>query len=233
MNTPALDKVLMYDGRAPTLQAQAFGAISGHAQTTAVSASQLDTIAAFEKTLFNDSRMSAYAKQGVTPVLPAGTTDAEKRGRVFFVDDVPASGGAPAGRCVHCHSGPMLNETSPGLQMLIGLPAGSRFFTAFTSEFNEINNPVQTYRFTNPDGTTTDVTTPDPGLALQTGNPQTANLFKIPTIWGHKNTAPYFHDNSAPDVDALLNHYQAYTRAIGFDMTDGEKADIKAYLALL
>ena len=117
--------------------------------------------------------------------------------------------------------------------MLNGFPAGSRFFTAFVSELNPGGNPVQTYRFTNPDGTTTDVVSPDPGLALQTGTAATANFFKIPTLWGSKKTAPYFHDNSAKDVPALINHYDAYFNIIGFDLTEQDKVDIAAYLQLL
>jgi cytochrome c peroxidase len=223
----------MYDGRAPNLQLQARGAINAHAESNNVTDNQLDLIAAYEKTQFNDGRVKQFAATKKDLVLPAGTTDAEKRGRLFFTDDNPANGNPVKGRCVHCHNGPMLNETSPGLQALLGLPAGSRFFTAFVSEFNEAGNPVQTYRFTNPDNTTTDVTTPDPGFALTTGAAQTANLFKIPTVWGAKFTAPYFHDNSAADFTQLLLHYQAYFRAIGFDLTDQEMSDINAFMQLL
>ena len=44
LNTPALDPVLMLDGRQPTLQAQALGAITQHAQATrAVTARELDS----------------------------------------------------------------------------------------------------------------------------------------------------------------------------------------------
>ena len=46
LNTPALDPVLMLDGRQPTLQAQALGAITQHAQPTlVVTARELDLIA--------------------------------------------------------------------------------------------------------------------------------------------------------------------------------------------
>lgn len=227
-NTPALDPVLMYDGRAPTLQLQARGAINAHAGSNDVTDAQLDLIAAYEKTQFNDGRVRQFAEKGRPLVLPAGTSDAEIRGRVFFTDDNPTKP-----RCIHCHSGPMLNETSPALQLLIGVPAGGRFLTAFVSEFNSIGNEPRTFRFTNPDGTFSDVTTPDPGLALTTGNPGTANLFKIPSLWGVKNTAPYFHDNSAADLPQLMRHYQAYFRAFGFNLTDGDAADITAYLQLL
>ena len=36
LNTPALDPVLMLDGRQPTLQDQALGAINDHAQATRI-----------------------------------------------------------------------------------------------------------------------------------------------------------------------------------------------------
>jgi cytochrome c peroxidase len=232
-NVPSFDPVFQYDGRAPNLQAQARGAIYAHAQSSHVTDDQLDLIAQYELTLFNENRIKKYARKGVVPELPMGRTPAQERGRLFFTDDNPANGNPVKGRCVHCHSGPMLNETSAGLQLLIGLPAGSRFFTAFVSEFNEIGNPAQTYRFTNPDGSTTDVTSPDPGVALISGKAGDANIFKIPTVWGLNQTAPYFHDHSAADVTALLNHYQVYFRAIGFDLSDDEKSDIAEYLKLL
>src|SRR5262245_40725467 len=51
INTPALDKVLMLDGRQPSLEAQALGAITDHAQATrAVRPRELDLIARFQKT---------------------------------------------------------------------------------------------------------------------------------------------------------------------------------------
>ena len=50
-NTPALDPVLLHDGRAPTLQEQARGAIHDHYQNTVEpTPAQLDAIAAFQQT---------------------------------------------------------------------------------------------------------------------------------------------------------------------------------------
>lgn len=233
MNTPALDPVLMVDGRAPTLQAQARDAILGHAQSSQVTAHELDLIADFEKTLFNNGRLATYAKGGPPPALPSGNTESEKRGRVFFTDDNPANGNPVVGRCVHCHSGPMLNQTSPGFQLLTGVPAGTRFFSAFVSELNPGGNAQQTFRFQNPDGTTTDVVSSDPGLALVTGDVANAHQFKIPTLWGAKKTAPYFHDNSAADLPAMLDHYDQYFNILGFDLTEQDKLDIAAYMQLL
>ena len=51
LNTPALDPVLMLDGRQPTLQDQALGAINDHAQATRIpTPRELDLIANFQKT---------------------------------------------------------------------------------------------------------------------------------------------------------------------------------------
>src|SRR5262245_15307301 len=91
LNTPALDRVLMLDGRAPTLMAQADDAIRGHAQNTQTpGANDLLRIAQFQVTdgFFSSKTMRDFARGGVNPVLPGGNTDSEKRGRVFF-EDVP------------------------------------------------------------------------------------------------------------------------------------------------
>ncbi len=50
LNTPALDPVLMMDGRQPSLEAQATGAIQDHAQGAVPSLADLQAIAAFQKT---------------------------------------------------------------------------------------------------------------------------------------------------------------------------------------
>src|SRR5687767_9227908 len=87
MNTPALDPVLMYDGRHPTLQVQARSAIAAHAQSTSVTNAQLDAIADYQKTLFNSPVLEAHADDGAAITMPFGVTDAEIRGRRWFIDD--------------------------------------------------------------------------------------------------------------------------------------------------
>jgi cytochrome c peroxidase len=37
-----------------------------------------------------------------------------------------------------------------------------------------------------------------------------ANQFKIPTLWGVKDTAPYFHDNGARTLRNAVAHYQRF-----------------------
>jgi hypothetical protein len=111
INTPALDPVLMWDGRQPDLTSQALSAALGHAQATVTpTAEQLKLITEFEQgpAFFSNDLLRAYAQGGTTPTWPPGVTEAEKRGRRWFAQD-PA---APRFNiCGMCHGGPMLNET--------------------------------------------------------------------------------------------------------------------------
>jgi cytochrome c peroxidase len=73
---------------------------------------------------------------------------------------------------------------------------------------------------------------------LVTGDPADLNRFKQPTLWGIKNTAPYFHDNSAKTLADVLEHYDAFLRRAGAQFgfrgfTQQDKADIIAFLQLL
>ena len=115
------------------------------------------------------------------------------------------------------------------------------------SEFNAAGNRVRDFIFKNPDGTTTLVKSPDPGRALITGDPRgtafdSLNAFKIPTLWGVRHTAPYFHDNSAKTLEDVVRHYDLFFATVfgiptngkpPFFLTAQEQADIVAYLKLL
>ena len=238
LNTPALDPILMWDGREPDLQSQAKGAILGHAQAKHEPRQKdLDLIAAFQHTprFFSSNTTLAYAYFGIEPKLPAGRTAAEKRGRRFFID-APPEGDFKTGLCAGCHSGPMLNETNE----FIPAPPfkrGGRFQSVGVSEFNAAGNPVMDFLFKNPDGTTTTITTPDPGRALITGNAQdfeSVNAFKIPSLWGIARTAPYFHDNSAKTLEATAQHYAKFFGAISpIVLTEQDQQDMVAYMKLL
>jgi cytochrome c peroxidase len=229
MNVPSLDDSFMADARVDTLEAQALGAVSTHAEPgRQPTPAELEAIADFQQSnqFFNDNRLKHWANGGAPPELPPGTTESEIRGRVWFVP-------GPAGLCAFCHSGPMLNETNEFLPSP-PLPVGTRIFTAFVSELNPGNRPVQTFTVEHDDGTSTMVQTPDPGRALITGDLADLNLFRTSTLWGAKHTAPYFHDNSAPDLPALVDHYSNGFVFGGLPaFTEQEKQDILAYLQLL
>jgi cytochrome c peroxidase len=68
-----------------------------------------------------------------------------------------------------------------------------------------------------------------------------ANMFKTPQLRGVRHTAPYFHDNSAKDLEAVLEQYVfMFTSNAGFPLTDSnillteqDITDIIAFLRLL
>ena len=248
LNTPALDPVLMLDGRAPTLEAQAADAIAGHAQASLIpSSEQLTAIADFQQTdaFFTSSALRNFARGGPAPGLPYGYSPSERRGRRFFEDLPGTDGDRKDGLCAACHSGPMLNQTNEFLP--VPVPVGTRFFSVRVSDFNEAQNPVRDFIFTQPDGSTIVLSSPDPGRALITGiaqGPAQANAFKIPSLRGVAKTAPYFHDNSAATLEQLVVHYTRFFDAVSDPDADGplepaihltpqDQADIVAFLKLL
>ena len=249
LNTPALDSVLMVDGRQPTLEQQATGAIQDHAQGAVPSIAGLQAIAAFQKTnaFFSSPEIRRFARErGAATVLPEGETESEKRGRRFFEDvpPNPADGFRP-GLCGHCHSGPLLNQTNEFAKDFIQLPipAGQRFISVAVPEFNEGNNPIREFIFNKGESNEFHLFSPDPGRALITGvtpaeDPtlEHVNAFKISPLRGIRLTAPYFHDNSAKTLEDVAGHYAAFFAVVTqglIVLTQQDQADIVAYMKLL
>jgi cytochrome c peroxidase len=251
----------MYDGRAPTLQEQALGAIHDHAQNTVEpTAAQLDAIAAFQRTnahFFSSDELRRFAAGGPPPELPPGITPAEQRGRTFMVD-APFNPPSKAGICALCHGGPMLNTVNQAHSDFVkgAVPPGVRFFDIGVTIVNAPNNPVRTWVIDDDINPVVTVRSPDIGLLLNKTPPSPppnlvpraffANLFKIPTLWGVKDTAPYFHDNSAKTLRDAVVHYKRFfnftedqdpvgSRSLGgrIVLTDADVDDIVAYLKLL
>ena len=260
-NTPALDPVLNYDGRAPTLQEQAREAIHGHAQNTSEpTTAQLDAIAEFQRTdarFFSSHALRKFAATGAPPELPLGITAAEKRGRMFLVD-APFNPPSKRGICALCHGGPMLNMVNQAHSDFVdgSPPVGARFFNTGVTIVNEPNNPIRTWVVNDRINPVVTVRSPDVGLLLDL-TPATpppifipraffAELFKIPTLWGVKDTAPYFHDNGAKTLRDAVAHYQRFfnfteqqdpvgSLSLGglIQLTDDDVDDIVAYLQRL
>src|SRR5689334_22239213 len=91
LNTPALDPVLMLDGRQPNLEMQAMGAIHDHAQALGFpTGADLRRLKEFQLTdaFFSSPALRSFARGGAAPVLPQGTSASEQRGRRFFEDVV-------------------------------------------------------------------------------------------------------------------------------------------------
>jgi cytochrome c peroxidase len=172
LNTPALDPVLMLDGRQSTLELQAGGAIHDHAVAIDIPAlNQLELIRQFQLTeaFFSSPALMSRAVGGPNPRLPQGNTASERRGRRFF-EDVPPdpTDGLKPGLCSHCHSGTLMNQTNEFAPLFFQLPVktGTRFQDVLVSFFNDAGNPVREFIFN--EGTTNErhVFSPDPGRAL-------------------------------------------------------------------
>jgi cytochrome c peroxidase len=246
LNTPALDPVLMLDGRQPDLESQATGAIHDHAQGVIPSPADLHAIADFQRTsaFFSSPALRQFARGGAAPGLPVGETESEQRGRRFF-EDVPPdpTDGFKPGLCAHCHSGPLLNQTNQFAEAFIGLPipAGARFSNVLVSEFNRTNNPLRTFIFNANTRDEVRLESPDPGRALITGSLdnstlQNVNAFKISPLRGLQRTAPYFHDNSAKTLEDVAAHYATFFAVVtrGFIvLTEQDQTDLVAYMKLL
>jgi hypothetical protein len=248
LNTPALDPALMYDLRARTLADQALGAIHDHAQNTVEpTAEELALIAEFQRTdkrFFSSDVLQEFAQGGPASDLPPGNTASEQRGRLMFVE-AEITPGATNGICAQCHSGLMLNQTS---RFNLGAPPGARIANIGVSERNLLNLPEYTFLIDDGFGNVQAVRSPDLGIPLTNPRPPGvpppsvrhpaffANFFKIPSLWGVKKSAPYFHDNSAKTLEEVAAFYTnmfATNPDFPMQLTAQDEIDMVAYLKLL
>ena len=237
INTAALDPVLMHDGRAPNLEDQALDAINVHAVPTRLpTREELEAVAFVQKGIFTDPALEAYWQGGPAPGLPEGTTDTEKRGRLFFVDH-PVDLATGHGICAMCHSGPRLDEANAQIERFFpplqfdpalpptGLKRGIRFgFTAVAQE-NLPGHPVRKWLLQGPGDTWIPFESPDIGVALAHPLPESLpedvrrsppaffrEVFKTPSLRGIRHTPPYFHNNGAKTLEDSVAHYEHFLR---------------------
>ena len=248
-NDPAATSVTLLRGTPTTVNTPSLGAVHAHARNgVEPSPLQLQLIAEFQQTaprFFSSLPLFRFAHGGPPPRLPNGVTASEKRGRAMF-DNVPIAPGSTRGLCAMCHSGPML-DVSNEFNIFLPIP-GLRFFGVSVSERNKLNLPTHEFIV---DGTDT-IVTPDPGACLtdppdpnefppelfSPGGPVplvvACNLFKTPSLWGIRHTAPYFHDNSARTLEEVAEQYTfMFKREAGITLTPQDEADIVAFLKLL
>ena len=123
-----------------------------------------------------------------------------------------------AGTCTTCHDTPNVGDHSLPLPINIGVADASRRtpdLPLYTLKNNATGETVQTT---------------DPGRALITGKYADIGKFKGPILRGLASRAPYFHNGSAADLDAVVGFYD--TR-FGVGFTKQEKHDLVAFLRTL
>jgi cytochrome c peroxidase len=146
----------------------------------------------------------------------------------------------------------------PGTRFGIGLPELTYRITLLHPVFmpDGIPFPIPPGTPLFPPGLTFTVRSSDLGTLYTTGDPceaplaclinsdpttgrlGTVSFFKTPTLWGTADSAPYFHNNSADQLEDVLEHYQTslFTlTALGTSnpawlLTEQEEADIVAYM---
>jgi cytochrome c peroxidase len=271
LNNVALSAPYLSDGRAddPTdtsgdtlhllpnanamLQAQALGAAHAHIQIKKTpDTSFLDAIAVYELDQFSSAGVRDVAAQiaaGKTPKRAySGTgTNVSPVSDGLLSDDELAGQQKFEFRCGACHGG---NRTMDGF---LSVGTKTHFHEVSVSLRNLVNLPVYTFRVSKPDATVVALRSPDPGRMLITGkvgNPcgpgcagRDFEGFDVPPLYGIANTAPYFHDNSAATLDAVLDQYNfhfAKIKATGnkvpfvqTQMSTEEKRLIATYIARL
>ena len=225
-----------WDGRNPTLQAQARGAIVSPLEMHASrepTRRELDALAEFQGTL---TVPAAVPGQEYEPARAA-------RGEVLFRTPRPVtdpSGEFPAGAmvaCATCHAGPFFTD---GKAHRVALP--TFFFGDPLLDPGQIgpDGNIQGFntpsllgaRFTAPffhDGIAGDPAF-DPGEVRPDG---TVAGFHTPTLLGLRLTAPYFHDGSGGDPTSPSNFFSGGLGRHSLDRDIGGHGSAVARRALL
>jgi len=123
-----------------------------------------------------------------------------------------------AGTCTTCHNTPNSGNHSVPMALDLGISDESR---------RTPDMPLYTLKNK---GTGETIKTLDPGRALITGKWKDIGRFKGPVLRSVASRPPYFHDGSAPDLDAVVDFYNI---RFGIGLTEAEKADLVAFLGAL
>ena len=212
------------DGLVATLQEQALGALTNHAQAHQAPPQQLlDDLAAFQRVLFTNPRVRALSdavRAGTTPLPDPDPrlNELEQQGKVVFER-----------ACGHCHGGPgqsttqmpvaRFHDISTQCPRPVDTVTPARFTFAACSP--QLARNARTYEITLGNGSRIRRTSSDPGRALLTGfaggvpAPQDDwNKFDVPALRGISKTAPYFHNNSAATLEEVVDHYIEFFKRV-------------------
>ncbi|MES2322600.1 MAG: cytochrome C [Pseudomonadota bacterium] len=231
---------------------QANSAVRGHAQAAVdLTAAEQRTIVDFEKSLFHAQSSSSTAGDltGLAGPARLSTQPFQAGDRIAFRlfgawtgDQNPAraaiargenlfntrpmnitqvAGFAPLpqrGTCSSCHNALNTGSHSVARTFNTGVSAGI------------LRTPDMPLYVLRNAATGEEMETTDPGVAMVTGRWGDIGRFKTPNLRGAAARAPYFHDGSARDLDAVVRFYDRRFR-MGLDPQ--EIADMAAFLKAL
>jgi cytochrome c peroxidase len=222
------------DGRFATLQEQALGALTNHAGIQNTPPQQLlDDLSSFQRVLFTNHRVRAVSdavREGTRPLPdPDPRLNAlEQKGKVVFER-----------ACSQCHGGPgqstaqapavRFHDISSQCPRPVDTVTPARF--AFAACPPRLARNARTYEIqlsiatatpagVLPAGTKVRRTSSDPGRALLTGfvggpaGQDDWNKFDMPGLRGIRETAPYFHNNSAATLEEVVDHYVEFFKRV-------------------
>ena len=118
------------------------------------------------------------------------------------------------GTCTTCHNTPNVGSGSVFALMNIGTTSPSAALPSYLVRCTD----------------STQLTTTDPGRAMVTGKCADIGKFKVPSMRGLPARAPYFHNGSAATLLDVVNFYDQRFNML---LTDGEKADLVAFMSTL
>ena len=234
------------DARFGTLQEQALGALTTHAEIQGTPPQQmLDDLSSFQRVLFTNERVRDLADAVRAGTVPLPDPDRrlnalERQGKSVFER-----------ACGQCHGGPGLstpqatpNDPPAPVVRYHSIasqcprpidPLGRFGFAACPPQLArnvrtyEIELSVATPTPTGviPAGTRVRRTSSDPGRALVTGFVGGAgprddwDKFDVPGLRGISRTAPYFHNNSAATLEDVVQHYVEFFKRSEANFTGG------------
>ncbi|HEU4522615.1 MAG TPA: hypothetical protein VFT12_11470, partial [Thermoanaerobaculia bacterium] len=190
----------------------------------------LDDLAAFQNALFSSSSvrdLSDAIDAGTLPLPdPDPPLDAlEQQGKAVFMR-----------ACAHCHGGSGQSTTQRPINARyhdIATQCPRPVDTANPARFAFAPCPprlarnARTFEITMANGTKIRRTSSDPGRALLTGfvgGPPPLddwNKFDVPGLRGISRTAPYFHNNSADTLEAVVDHYIEFFKRVKANAAPG------------
>jgi cytochrome c peroxidase len=219
----AITRPFQADGRLGTLPEQALSAMRAHSEVTQDPTDRvLRRLANFQEHLFSSTRVRnlahALATNGPPSRAEPPLNRIERAGKATFTQF-----------CGSCHGGPAqttntdarflpLPQRGPlgGAQAFVNVSVQTPRQPPFFDEVPSAGLPERTYVVTTPDGGQRQLVTSDPGRGLITGDVREFGRFDVPTLFGIRRTAPYFHDNSARTLEDVVKHYQALFELLTF-----------------